>query len=82
MRPRVVLVKAATPLVSIGLTLAAWYAVSLVVLAPGRRLSLPPPHIVFTESLANSAKHSCLQRLVPDEPAGYRTVPRRRVACE
>ncbi|WP_342800595.1 ABC transporter permease subunit [Nocardia sp. No.11] len=44
------------PTVSIALALAAWYAVSMLVLSEGRRFLLPPPHVVFSESLADPAK--------------------------
>ncbi|MFI7668782.1 ABC transporter permease [Nocardia sp. NPDC049526] len=61
-RPRAALAKVATPVISIGLAMAAWYLVSLVVLAPDRRFLLPPPHVVFTESLANPAKLEVMLR--------------------
>ncbi|MEV0331525.1 ABC transporter permease subunit [Nocardia sp. NPDC050717] len=44
------------PAVSITLALAAWYAVSMLVLSESRRFLLPPPHVVFRESLADPAK--------------------------
>lgn len=43
------------PAVSITLALAAWYAVSMLVLSESRRFLLPPPHAVFAESLADPA---------------------------
>ncbi|MCA2205811.1 ABC transporter permease [Nocardia rosealba] len=46
----------AAPAISITLALAAWYAVSMLVLSEGRRFLLPPPHVVFTESLADPKK--------------------------
>ncbi|MEV0434317.1 ABC transporter permease subunit [Nocardia sp. NPDC050413] len=46
----------AAPTISITLALAAWYAVSMLVLSEGRRFLLPPPHVVFTESLADPKK--------------------------
>ncbi|MGV9678349.1 ABC transporter permease [Nocardia sp. NPDC003482] len=52
----IVLRRAATALVSIGLALAAWYTVSLVILAPDRRFLLPPPHVVLTEALFDPVK--------------------------
>ncbi|WTL36295.1 ABC transporter permease subunit [Nocardia sp. NBC_01503] len=50
------------PLVCTGLALAAWYTVSLVLLAPDRRFLLPPPHRVFAESLSNPAKLEVMLR--------------------
>ncbi|MGW5315664.1 ABC transporter permease [Nocardia thailandica] len=41
------------PVLSVGLALGAWYAVSMLVLSPQRRFLLPPPHTVLAESFAN-----------------------------
>ncbi|MBF6183103.1 ABC transporter permease [Nocardia otitidiscaviarum] len=52
---RPLLAKALVPVVCVGLALGAWYAVSLLLLAPERRFLLPPPHAVLTESLLDPA---------------------------
>ena len=39
------------PLVSFGVAIAAWYAVTYLVLSPERRFLLPPPHAVLTNSI-------------------------------
>ncbi|MFF2555585.1 ABC transporter permease [Nocardia sp. NPDC058058] len=54
--------KTVVPLVCTGLALAAWYTVSLVLLAPERRFLLPPPHQVFRESLSDPAKLEVMLR--------------------
>lgn len=41
------------PLASFGVAILVWYAVTYFVLAPERRFLLPPPHRVFTQSLAD-----------------------------
>ncbi|MCZ4278928.1 ABC transporter permease [Rhodococcoides yunnanense] len=41
------------PLASFGVAVAAWYAVTYLILAPERRFLLPPPHRVLTQSLAD-----------------------------
>ncbi|MGW0245668.1 ABC transporter permease [Nocardia goodfellowii] len=56
------LTKTLVPLVSFGLAVAAWYAVSLLLLSPQRRFLLPPPHAVLTESLADPAKLEMMLR--------------------
>ncbi|MGI5220768.1 ABC transporter permease [Nocardia sp. CA-290969] len=43
------------PFASFGAALAAWYAVTYLVLAPERRFLLPAPHRVLTESLLDRA---------------------------
>ncbi|MFI7001671.1 ABC transporter permease [Nocardia sp. NPDC050175] len=61
-RPRVVFAKLLAPAVSFGLAIAVWYLVSMVLLGASRRFLLPPPHAVFTESLANPAKLELMSR--------------------
>ncbi|MEV6556088.1 ABC transporter permease [Nocardia sp. NPDC051756] len=61
-RPRAAVTKILPPLVSFGLAIAVWYLVSMVLLGPSRRFLLPPPHAVFTESLANPAKLELMLR--------------------
>lgn len=41
----------APPVLSLAVGIAAWYAVSYLILTPERRFLLPPPHTVLTESL-------------------------------
>ncbi|GGK50072.1 ABC transporter permease [Nocardia camponoti] len=50
------------PAISLTLALAAWYAVSMFMLSESRRFLLPPPHVVFTEALANPAKLEVMMR--------------------
>lgn len=42
---------AVVPLASFGVAIAAWYAVTYLVLSPERRFLLPPPHAVLANSI-------------------------------
>lgn len=61
-RPQRLLARLAVPVVCVGLALAAWYAVSLLLLAPDRRFLLPTPDRVFTRSLSDPAKLEVMLR--------------------
>jgi NitT/TauT family transport system permease protein len=48
------------PLAVLGFVIGIWYFVSYVVLAPGRRFLLPPPHAVVNTAFLNGANLSVL----------------------